>query len=77
MYDAKEQGVQIVELFYQNQHSAKSIFRRLREFYASYNRISEVAYGRIIGIKVEWKINSVVHNELDSRQHVFYRKIYL
>ena len=43
-----QQHVQIVELFYENQHSTKSVFKKLREFYRLHIRPSERTTVRII-----------------------------
>ena len=41
-----QQRVQVVELFYENQCSVKSFFRKLREFYGLHNRSSGSTIGR-------------------------------
>jgi hypothetical protein len=43
-----QQRVQIVELFYENKRSVKSVYRKLREFYGLHNRPTESTIGRIV-----------------------------
>ena len=52
-----QQCVQIVELFYENQHSVKIDFRRLREFYGLHNG-STIKLFKNFKRPARWKIKN-------------------
>ena len=57
-----QQRIQIVELFYENLCSVKSVFRKSRELYGLHNHLSESTTGQIIkNFKrpVRWKIKKL------------------